>query len=153
MRISGTGTTIIHVDSEEGGDIDWGAPSAWDAIYENKKGSLFWNGSRWVSNDTAAHLFFTDLRTGERLRWPELLATLRGDGNPGVVYHNDEVTVTQQPYTYSHAALDGGLPFIYTAIEYRVQQPDGGVIVLRSRGSGHGLDQAYFDLYAPAPPR
>ena len=148
---SADGTTVIHVDTETGGDIDWGAPLAWDGIYENTKGALFWNGSKWVSNDTAAHMFFTDLRTGERLKWPTLLATLRGSGDPGVVYQNQDIEITQQLHTYVTPALDGGRPFIYTALEYRVRQIDGSVIVLRSRGSGHGIDQAYLDLYVPAP--
>jgi len=151
VKLSGTGTTVIHVDTETGGDIDWGAPPAWDGIYENTKGALFWNGSKWVSNDTAAHMIFTDLRTGERLKWPTLLATIRGSGDPGIVYQNQDIEVAQQLYTYVTPALDGGRPFVYTALEYRVRQIDGGVIVVRSRGSGHGLDQAYLDLYTPAP--
>jgi hypothetical protein len=151
VKLSGTGTTVIHVDTETGGDIDWGAPPAWDGLYENTRGALFWNGSKWVSNDTAAHIFYTNLRTGERLKWPTLLATLRGSGDPGIVYQNQDIEVTQQLYTYITPALDGGRPFVYTALEYRVRQIDGGVIVVRSRGSGHGLDQAYLDLYIPAP--
>jgi len=62
------GTTVIHVETETGGDIDAGLNSQWDNNYENVNGAMFWNGSGWGVNDTYGHMYFTDLRTGEKLK-------------------------------------------------------------------------------------
>ena len=62
------GTTPIHVDTEPGGDVDTGTRDQWDGQFENTNGAMFWNGSAWVTNNTAAHSYFTDLRTGQRIK-------------------------------------------------------------------------------------
>jgi hypothetical protein len=59
--------TAIHIDIEMGGYIDTGTADQWDNIYENANGALFWNGSKFVTNNTAAHTYFTYLHNGERL--------------------------------------------------------------------------------------
>jgi hypothetical protein len=58
------GTTVIHVETE-----GWGTIQHADAdTAVNTKGAMFWNGTKWVTNETAAHMFFTDIRTGKRLK-------------------------------------------------------------------------------------
>ena len=58
------GTTVINVQQEEGGEIHAETGSA----MTNMNGAMFWDGSKWCVNDTYAHMFFSDLRTGERLK-------------------------------------------------------------------------------------
>lgn len=142
-------TPIIHVDTEEGGDIDvvpaGGKP---DGVYENVKGALFWNGSKWVTNDTAAHVYFTDLRTGERLLDYTLLATLDGSGSPGEVFAQKGFTVTQSIYTYTVSAADNSQYYRYRAVEYSVDTAvPAEKLILRSRGTGNGTSQGYLDIY------
>ena len=63
-----TAATPIHIDIEAGGDVDSGTRSQWDGQLENINGAMFWKGSMWVTNNTAAHSYFTDLRTGKRIK-------------------------------------------------------------------------------------
>jgi len=103
-----SGTTVIHVDTNKGGNIDSGLRTAWDGIYENVKGAIFFNGTNFVTNDTYAHMYFTDLRTGLRLK--DYIVTTIGstvgsqDVQPGY-------TLTRSTYTYT-AAKDPGGPWI-----------------------------------------
>jgi len=71
------GTTVIHVNTEEGGTIITTSGAV------NQNGALFWNGSTWVSNDTADHMYFTDLRTGLRLQ--EYRTTVYQGSQPGAL--------------------------------------------------------------------
>jgi len=215
MSVALAGTTPIHIDIEQGGDIDTGTNSQWDSNYENVNGAMFWNGSKWVTNDTAAHAYFTDLRTGGKLNEHNItnidnsklntsLTDLWADYAEQVEVYNGEVvqynadlaqynadlaayqldanlpiptppTVPTQPnppfggqsmydtvtttvpappgyaitktaYSYSIGAPDGST-YTYVAVEYKVAQPDGTTVVLKSRGSGNGESQAYFNVY------
>jgi hypothetical protein len=97
--------TPIHIDTETGGDVDTGMRAQWGGAYENRNGALFWSGSRWVTNDTAAHAYFTDLRTGERLK-PHDVTTIgttasSQDVQPGF-------SLTRSWFTYSAARAPGG---------------------------------------------
>ncbi len=140
----------IHVDTEEGGDIDFfpegGSP---DGVYENVKGAIFWNGTKWVTNDTAAHMYFTCGDTGQRIKNYILLATLDGSGSPGVVFAQGGFTVTQSIYSYTVSAADNSGNYLYQAVEYSIDNsaaPDEKYI-LRSRGTGNGTSQVYLDIY------
>ncbi|MEN6390100.1 MAG: stalk domain-containing protein [Syntrophomonas sp.] len=136
------GTTVIHVDTEEGGTITDTTGSI-----VNQNGALFWNGTKWVTNDTAAHMYFTDMRTGERLK-NYTTTTIEGSTS-GQVVSNEEfiVTATRSLYTYPVACKTGGT-FTYEAVQYDIIHADGRHIILRSRGTGHGIDEAYFDIYS-----
>lgn len=142
------GTTIIHVDTEEGGDLYTGTRAEWTTLPQNAKGALFWNGSKWVSNDTAAHMYFTDLRTGQRLM--EYLVTVVDSSTtllaqlPGIPAG---YTVTKRIYAYTQPAAAGGGGFAYQAVEYEISQPAGTRVLLRSRGTGNGTAGAHFDAY------
>ena len=108
VYVHSSGSTVIHVDTERGGNIDSGLRTAWDGIYENVNGAIFFNGTIFVTNDTAAHMYFTDLRTGLRLK--DYIVTTIGstagsqDVQPGY-------TLTRSTYTYT-AAKDPGGPWI-----------------------------------------
>ena len=102
------GTAVIHIDTFEGGNIDSGLRTAWDGIYENIKGAIFFNGTIFVTNDSYTHMYFTDLRTGLPLL--SYIVTTIGstagsqDVQPGY-------TLTRSTYTYT-AAKDPGGPWI-----------------------------------------
>ena len=137
------GTTVIHVDTEEGGNVNDAAGTT-----TNTHGALFWTGTKWVSNDTAAHMYFTDLRTGERLQIYNV-TTVQGSA-PGQVVNQDGITATRSLYTYQAEDSSGG-SFIYEAVQYDILQADGRHVILRSRGTGHGAGAAYFDIYVENP--
>jgi hypothetical protein len=141
--------TYIRLDREPGGDIDAGGPAAWDGVYENSNGAMVWNGTEWVINTTWAHTYFTDRRTGERLVPHVVAGSFDGSGAP-----NETVvkgyTVTQAIYGYSVPATAGG-DFGYEAVEYRIAQPDGKRLIVRSRGCGLGIEQAHLDVYIEDP--
>ncbi|MCU0294277.1 MAG: hypothetical protein MUF10_20210, partial [Thermoanaerobaculaceae bacterium] len=142
------GTTPIEVRIEAGGDVDVGTRSQWDGQFENTNGAMFWNGSIWVTNSTAAHSYFLDLRTGQRLKEHVMVpvdssTTLLGNV-PGLPAG---YTVTKRLYASTQPSAAGGASFVYQAVEYEILQPDGTRVLLRSRGTGNGTGQAYLDAY------
>lgn len=148
-RAASPSACTIHVNTEEGGDIDvvpdGGLP---DGVYENTKGAIFWNGTKWVTNDTADHMYFTCLETGQRIKTYTLLATLAGMGAPGVVFAQGGYTVTQSIYNYTVGAIDNSGIYQYQAIEYSIDTSLADEkIILRSRGTGTGTSQGYLDVY------
>ncbi len=131
---------IIHVNVERGGDIEVGAA---DGSPENSYGSISWNGSQWVTNDTSAHLYFTDLRTTERLKHYAMIADLGGSATAEQDLANYHLSRTT--YTYTALAKTSGV-YQIEAARYRITRPDSPeTIWLNSRGTGTG--QAYFDIY------
>lgn len=64
MSVSFAGTTVIHIDkdTEDTGTVDKDAGNL-----SNFNGAMVWNGSEWVVNNSWAHMYFSDLRTGKRL--------------------------------------------------------------------------------------
>ena len=139
-------TTPIEVRIETGGDVDVGTRSQWGGPFENIHGTLFWNGSNWVSNSTAAHAYFYDTRTGEKLYRSTLTvvdssATTVGQ-QPGMPAG---FIVTKRIFSYMQPAAAGGADYRYQAVEYETAQPDGTTVLLRTRGTGNGTDQAHLD--------
>ena len=140
---------VIHVNTEPGGDIDViPAGGSADGIYENVVGALFWTGSMWVTDSTSAHTYFTDPITGQRLKNYTLLATLDGSGSAGVVFNQWGYTVTQGTYTYTVSAADHSKYYHYQGVEYTITTIlPREKYILRSRGTGNGTSQGYFDIY------
>ena len=64
MSVSFAGTTVITVekDTEDAGKVIKDA-----GHLTNLNGAMVWNGSEWVVNNSWAHKYFSDLRTGKRL--------------------------------------------------------------------------------------
>lgn len=62
VSISLAGTTVINVQTEGAGEINKNGGAT------NLKGAMVWNGTEWVVNNTYAHQFFIDVRTGDRLK-------------------------------------------------------------------------------------
>ncbi|MGJ5818323.1 hypothetical protein [Paludibaculum fermentans] len=133
------GTTVIHVDTEGSGAI-----VDTDGKTLTAKGAAFWNGTKWVTNDTAAHMYFTDVRTGTRLK--AYTTTLVQGNQPGAVsVPGGTATLERSTYTYQKATASGVYQF--RASQYRLAVPQGETVVLRSRGTGKGSGGAYFDIY------
>lgn len=157
------GTTVIHVEAEGSGDINKLSGE------QNLNGAMVWNGSEWVVNNTWAHKFFVDTRTGDRLKFynahdttvsgaPDIgtqssACAVAGGGFAAMGYGNfyaadgfQGFTITRQAYTYAKGTAGG--TYCYGAVEYVIQNPNTGKsVILKSRGVGVGTGQAYFDVY------
>ena len=145
-KIEVGGTTVIRVDTDEGGNIDWGTPSEWDTNYENVNGALFWNGDDWVVNDTYGHMYFEDVRIFERIgNYGGVNYLIPVDTTIGIGRIICDYIISVDEYNYSATANDSGT-YTYTGIRYNILQPDGTTINLFSRGNGNGPDSAYFDV-------
>jgi hypothetical protein len=140
-------TTVIDVRTEGLGAIN-------DTVHgtTNSNGSMVWDGSEWVVNSTYAHKFYIDVRTGDRLKNVD---TITVDGvDDGALYDDGQYRVTRKTYSYSKLAIAGG-SYSYNAVEYAIDctdtpetyGKDNHRIVLRSRGTGNGTANAYFDIY------
>ncbi len=99
---SSRGTTLIHIDTEPGGQI------VFSGTVVNAHGTAFWNGYDWVTNDTAAHQYFTDLRTGQRLKEYVVTEVDSTTANLGSVSAPAGYTVTKRLYTYTTTKGTGG---------------------------------------------
>ena len=140
-------STVIHVDTEDGGEVVIGEETAWAGAPSSTKGSLFWNGSAWVSNDTVAHMYFTDSQTGTRLNNYTDVAIPAAAG----ASTQNGVGFTAEAYTYQVAAADGSGTYQYTGIKYTITQADGKTIILLSRGMGRGTGTAYLEAFIESP--
>jgi hypothetical protein len=136
---------------------------------QNLNGAMVWNGSEWVVNNTWAHKFFVDTRTGDRLKLynahdttvsgaPDIgtqssACAVAGGAFAAMGYGNfyaadgfQGFTITRQAYTYAKGTAGG--TYCYGAVEYVIQNPNTGkAVILKSRGVGGGTGQAYFDVY------
>ena len=151
IRTISLGAIQIHVDTEDGGNIE--TP---DGEVVNTRGALFYNGTTWVTNDTAAHMYFTDMETGERLI-PRSDIAVSGSGTYSCenAFGTVAITVESGTYGYTADAMGGGrysytgreyyITAVYTDNEANITQTDH--IVLRSRGVGNGTGSAYFDSF------
>lgn len=147
-RSAGAGTTPVHVDTEQGGNIDTGIRSQWDNDFENVNGAFFWNGTQWVTNDTAVHSYFTNLETGERFKIHHINDVDDSTSLLGVLPNIPAgYTVTKSLYSYTKDGKEPGISYTYQAVQYAVLQPDGTTIILRSRGTGNGTSDAYLDAF------
>jgi hypothetical protein len=143
------GTTVIKVMTQGRGEIV-GTDQHPTSNLPAARGTFFWNGEKWVTNDTAAHMYYVDLRTNLRLKEYET-RNVSGSAPLGVVESFSGVTVTRRTYTYSkRSAADDGT-FRWEAVEYEVGDGSGRIAILRSRGTGNGLSNAYFDVYIQDP--
>ncbi len=156
-------TVVLRVEAEGSGDINKLSGE------QNPNGAMVWNGTEWVVNDTWAHKFFVDSRTGDRLKFYNAHdSTVTGAPDAGTqssacslsggqfaatgyggFYAGDTFqgfTIIRQAYAYTKATACG--TYCYGAVEYVIQNPDTGKsVILKSRGVGGGVGQAYFDVY------
>jgi len=136
------GTTIIRVAAEGTGILT-------NNSGENSvKGAMYWNASKWVTNETAAHLFFEYTATGERAKIPEKMEM---SGNTDATSTVSGYQIERKRYTYSYPANSGG-KYQYQAMEYTIVDPEERKVVLRSRGTGNGISNGYFDIYVEVIP-
>jgi hypothetical protein len=132
--------TRIHVDIEPGGDIEVGNA---DGVPENSQGAMFWNGSQWVTNNTAIHMFYTDIQTHVRLKEYTLVADLNGSSPAHQVI--DTYQISRSVYTYVIPFQGEGF-YQIEAAQYRITRSDSPeIVLLNSRTNGYG--QAAFDIY------
>ncbi len=151
IRTVSIGNINIHVSFEEGGNVQ--GPNG-GVINEN--GDLYWNGSAFITADTAGHMYFSDLSTGTRLI-PLSEETVTGTGTYGAenALYQINIAVQSMNYNYEAQAASGGT-YSYEGREYRVtavytdketSETQTDVIVLRSRGVGTGTGNSYFDAF------
>jgi hypothetical protein len=137
----------IHVGTEAGGEVVIGTETAWSGVPSNIKGALLWNGSAWLSNDTAAHMYFTRLDTGERLRNYTSIAIPTEAGTSS----QNGIGFVAEEYSYRAAAADGSGTYQYTGMKYIITQADDKKIILLSRGLGRGTGAAYLEAFIENP--
>jgi hypothetical protein len=149
-------TTVLHSEAEGSGDIINEVENT-----KNLNGAMVWNGTGWVVNPTWEHQYFVDTRTGNRLKsYTSLDATVSGlppgetevhqDGY-GKYYPNQNFgnySITKQTYWYTKSVTIGNGNYQYGAVEYRITDAATGLqVILRSRGVGEDISNAYFDIY------
>lgn len=98
------GSEPLWIDIEPGGDVFVDGTA--DAV--NANGAFFWNGSKWVTNDTAAHAYFLRLINGERLKIHNVVAVGSAPGTQAEVYNLNGYRIVQGTYTYTVAKATGG---------------------------------------------
>ena len=151
------GTTVIRVETEGVGVINK------DTGEQNSNGAMVWNGTEWVVNNTWAHQFFLDTRTGQRLKeYNSKDVTVSGFPTPEEAGGHDDgygayyepqsfgnYSITAQSYWYTKTATSGACgAYHYGSVEYRIiDNVTGKAVILRSRGVGGGTAQAYLDVY------
>ena len=143
------GTTVVRVLTQGRGEIV-GTDQHPASNLPSARGTFFWNGEKWVTNDTAAHMYFVDERTNKRLMEYET-RNVSWTAPLGVVEDFSGVTVTRRTYSYSKRSAANDGTFRWEAVEYEVGDGSGRIAILRSRGTGNGLSKAYFDVYIQDP--
>jgi hypothetical protein len=152
---------VIIVCPEGSGDIHRASDGQ-----TNLNGGMVWNGTEWVVNGTWGHRYFADLRVfvppgkthctyePARLKHYDNPQVFQGTSPTGLIATFGNYTVTRNIYTYRELAQAGNLysNYIYEAVEYVIHYPavlTGNTrnIILRSRGLGKGINEAFWDIY------
>jgi hypothetical protein len=111
----------------------------------NSHGAIQWKCSEWVVDTTYAHRYFEYRPTCKRLV----------DINPVLIDNSPDSTlidlfnyhIKRRLYIYSYPGKTGG-SYSFAATEFVVTDTlTGRKVVLRSRGTGISLSNAYFDIY------
>ncbi len=154
--LAGSGTCEkkpIHIDTEPGGDIFTGAAAEKTPQPQNHNGAIFWNSTGWMTTDTAAHLYFTDLRTGERLKPNITVLEVSGD-NIGASRRVDNVSIAVKDVKYTDILASGKLSQ-NSVHDYEITVYDNGSgtwkLLLRSRSDGRDVNHTHFQVYVQDP--
>jgi len=111
----------------------------------NRNGAMVWNGSSWVLNNTWSHRYFSNVSTNTRLKPVERINIASFAKDTAYTFLNYQIA--EHVYQYTYPAKNGG-NYWYDAIGYMVFDTISKKnIVLRSRGTGNGLTNSYFDIY------
>jgi hypothetical protein len=111
----------------------------------NRNGALVWNGSSWILNNTWSHRYFNNVSTNTRLKPVEIINVASFEKDTAFMIQN--YLIDELVYQYSYPAKNGG-NYWYVAIGYMITDTISKKnIVLRSRGTGTGLTNSYFDIY------
>jgi hypothetical protein len=143
------GTSVVRVLIEGRGEIV-GTDAHPASNLPTINGNIFWNGEKWVTNETAGHTYFVDERTKKRLLEYET-RNVSGTAPLGVVENFSGVEVKRRTYSYSKRSSANDGTYTWEAVEYEVGNGSGRIAILRSRGTGNGLSKAYFDVYIQDP--
>jgi len=163
LEVNADNSTVIQVNTEGYGDITQETNGK-----TNHNGAIAWNGSSWFTDPTCAHLYFTDIRTGDRIKeYGKILDATVSNSEADSTAHADgygksfpsetlgSYTVTKQVFYYTKAcdSLKQSGSYQYGTVEYRItDSATGKMVILVSRGSGSGLTtNAYFDVYIEDP--
>ncbi len=137
------GSTVINVETEGSGDII-------DEVNgtTNLNGATVWNGTDWVVNNTYAHKFFVDLRTGERLKNYPPERTRNYAGTDIVNDSYGPYTITGSLYSYDKPAADGSGIFRITGTQYTITDTTAVGKPFSCPGAwGWAPGASYFDIY------
>jgi LPXTG-motif cell wall-anchored protein len=135
-------SAAIHYDTEDGGEVVIGTEAAWSGAPSNIKGTLFWTGSTWVSHDTVAHMYFTDLLGARLMDYTDVAIPAAAETST-----QNGIGFVAEEYSYQAAAADGSGTYQYTGMKYTVTQADGKKIILLSRGLGRGTGVSYLEVF------
>lgn len=134
-----TKTIVIVIQSEGSGIINKLSGET------NHNGGMVWNGSEWIVNNTWAHKYFIKSNTGQRLK-PVNVVSIPVYGKD-TVFYNSNYQVHEHIYSYTYPAKNGG-SYSYSATGYLVSDTiTKKNFVLRSRGTGNGVEHSYFDIF------
>ena len=152
-----TQAQVIAICTEGSGDI-----LNINTSQVNQNGAMVWNGTEWVVNNTWAHSFFADTRValppGEttctygpaRLKDYNNPQVYQGTSPTGLIATFLNYMITRNLYTYREPAKAGNpfCSFAYEAVEYVIHDTiTGKNVILRSRGTGNGVNEAFFNIY------
>ena len=138
------GTSVIEIKTEGSGDI------LTINSQVNNNGAMVWNGTEWVVNNTWAHKFFVDTTTGNRLKDYDNPQNYQGSSPTGLIATFLNYTITRNLYSYREPAKAGNpfCSFDYEAVEYVILNTiTGKNVILRSRGTGTGVNEVFFNIY------
>jgi hypothetical protein len=147
------GTTVIHVDTEEGGPIFDGA----NGTLVNEKGAIFWNGASWITNPTAAHTYFTyvydnSIRLMNYTTDVTYVGGETGTVRTGTMNVSSEIvsySITVSRYQYQ---LDiNGSTWTADAYQYDISS-SGWKVILQSRSDGVVNGSSYFHAFISQSP-
>lgn len=135
------GTTVIHVATDGNGALVANSGQV------NWNGAIFWNQG-WGLNDTYGHMFFMDLRTGERLKtYATTVVSPTQPASDVLVW--DIFRVERRRVAMQEGAAGSGRA--YTETEYRVTLAADGTpfLLLRSRPLLDDPGVTVFEVFVP----
>jgi hypothetical protein len=149
---AGLGTcasTPVHINTEPGGLVYAGTAST----ATNTNGALFWNLSSWTTNGLASHQYFTDLRTGERLKPNITVLEVTGEASgDSRTVDNVSLLVKDAKYT-EKTAQNKKVAFSGHDYDITVIENTSGTwkLHLQSRCDGRDVNDTYFHIYLQDP--
>jgi hypothetical protein len=141
------GTNLIHVKTEDGGSIFNN-----NGTVLNEKGAIYWNGTDWMTADSAAHMYFVSSADNSiRLANYTTDLTIKGGetgtirtGTMRIVFENVSYSINVSRYHYELTI--NGSAWTANAYQYEISTL-GWKVVLQSRSDGTVNGTSYFHAF------